>query len=150
MTLILFQLNVNGQSSTLTSGGEAISNDGSVSYSIGQVTYETTINFEGSVFQGVQQAYEIMVISNTQDKELNAEMNVYPNPTSDVLHLTVDEDASHSSKYQLYDSKGTLLQSESLSGAETTIDIHSYQSATYFVNVMSETQVVKIFKIVKN
>ncbi len=69
-----------GQTSVNTAGGEVKNASGSVSYSIGQVAYTSVSNSNGSVSQGVQQAYQISTL-NVEEKVFNFSLSVYPNPT---------------------------------------------------------------------
>ena len=46
-----------------TSGGNASGSGGSVSYTVGQIVYTTNTDSNGSVAQGVQQPYEISVVT---------------------------------------------------------------------------------------
>ena len=55
---------VAAQSAVVSVGGDAQSNGGSVSYTVGQVAVQTVANSNGSVSvaEGVQQPYEIMTV----------------------------------------------------------------------------------------
>src|SRR4030042_5256555 len=76
------------QQAVSTAGGEATGAGGTVSYTIGQVTYTTNSESEGTVSQGVQQPYEIFVISSSEDRYgITFELSVYPNPASTNLKL---------------------------------------------------------------
>ncbi|NLF43456.1 MAG: T9SS C-terminal target domain-containing protein, partial [Bacteroidales bacterium] len=50
---------LSAQNSINTSGGNASSTDGNMSYSVGQVFYNTSQGTNGSIIEGVQQPYEI-------------------------------------------------------------------------------------------
>ena len=72
------------QQAVVASGGTA-TGSGTVSYSIGQVVYTTNSN-SGSVAQGVQQPYEISVLTGVKDaKDITLEFVVYPNPDDKKL-----------------------------------------------------------------
>ena len=61
------------------SGGNATCNGGSVSYTIGQVVYTCNNGDEGSVAQGVQQPYEISVVSSAGNfKNVDLACMAYP------------------------------------------------------------------------
>lgn len=61
VSLLLFVVTF-GQTSVNTSGGTVSNPSGSISYSIGQVAYESIYNTSGSVSEGVQQAFEIATL----------------------------------------------------------------------------------------
>ena len=52
--------------------------------------------------------------------------------------------------YQLYDMQGKLLQSEKITGNQTSIIMSNLVPANYFVKVIQGNKEVKTFKIIKN
>jgi hypothetical protein len=93
--LFLLSLNIQAQKETVAAGGEAIGTGGTASYSYGQVVYTTNSGATGSSAQGVQQTYEITVITDiTKTQEIFSELNAYPNPTPDLLTLSVSQSGS--------------------------------------------------------
>ena len=94
IALLLFGFSLaglNAQEAFPVAGGDAVGSGGSVSYTIGQVFYNTQIGTNGSIVQGVQQPYEISVVSGVKEAEgINLEITAYPNPTSDFLRLKVE------------------------------------------------------------
>jgi hypothetical protein len=144
------------QESVNTTGGEASGSGGSVSYTIGQVTYQTHTGTNGSVAEGVQQPYEISVITGIEEaKNINLSVIAYPNPTTDLLTLEVKDfnlspEGFRDLHFQLYDMNGRLLQNQKISGSQTSIVMSNLVSATYFVKVIQDRREVKTFKIIKN
>ena len=135
-------------------GGNTSGSGGSVSYSVGQVVYTTSTGTNGSVAQGVQQPYEISVVTGIEEAiGINLMVSAYPNPTTDFLNLKVDASTTlsiQSMSYQLFDISGKLLENKKLTGNETQIDLNGFISSTYFVKVLENNQLIKNFKIVKN
>jgi hypothetical protein len=132
-------------------GGNASGSGGSASYSVGQVVYTTNTGTSGSVAQGVQQAYEISVVSGLeQAKGINLSFTAYPNPAIDYLTLSINEFDVSNLSYQLYDMHGILLQNERISGNKTIIVLSNLVPANYFVKLSQGKQEVKTFKIIKN
>jgi hypothetical protein len=138
------------QESVNATGGNASGSGGSASYSVGLVVYSTNTGTNGSVAQGVQQPFEILVVTGLEEaKGINLSVTAYPNPTTDFLTLSVaDFDASKLS-YQLYDMQGKLLKSEKITGNQTSIVMSHLVPATYFVKVTEGNKEVKTFKIIK-
>lgn len=132
------------QESINTAGGNASGSGGSVSYSVGQVTYQTYTGTNGSVAEGVQQPYEISVLMALEEtKGINLLVSVYPNPTSDYLTLSISDNVKPSQNlsflsYQLNDMNGKILQSEIITGNQTSIDMSNLLPATYFVKVLAQ------------
>ena len=139
------------QTAAPTTGGNASGSGGTVSYSVGQLVYTTNTGTNGSVAQGVQQAFEISVVTAIeQAKGINLSVSAYPNPTTDFLTLRIDEFEISNLSYQLYDINGKLLQSEKITGNQTSIVMRNLVPATYFVKVIQGNKEVKTYKIIKN
>jgi len=134
-------------------GGNASGSVGSANYSVGQVVYTTNTGTTGSVAQGVQQPYEISVVTGLEEaKGINLMVLAYPNPTTDFLNLKVDASTTlsiQSMSYQLFDSSGKLLENKKLTSNETTITMENRLAGTYYVKVMQDNKEVKTFKIIK-
>lgn len=153
-TVLLLGLGLTGlqaQQSVNAIGGNASGSGGTASYSVGQVVYTTNTGTNGSVAQGVQQPYEISVVTAIEESNgINLSVTAYPNPTSDFLALRIDDFDISNLSYHLYDMKGKLLQSEKITGNPTNIVTSSLVPATYFVKVIQGNKEVKTFKILKN
>jgi len=140
-----------GQSSTIASGGKATGTEGSASYSVGQVAYQTHPGTNGSVAEGVQQPYEISVVTGLDEAEdMRISIAAYPNPTTDYLTLKVKNFELTNLNFQLYDNHGKILQSEKITGNQTNIVMSNLVPANYFVKVMQGNKELKSFKIIKN
>jgi hypothetical protein len=153
-TLLTFALSLStatAQTSVNATGCNASGSGGSTNYSVGQVFYITNTGTNGSVAQGVQQPYEISVVTGLEEaKGINLSVSAYPNPTPDYLTLEVKEFELSNLCFQLYDMNGKLLQSEKIRGNETRIVMSNLVPATYFVKIIQGNKEVKTFKIIKN
>lgn len=139
------------QESVNATGSNASGSGGSVSYSVGQVVYTNNTGTNGSVAQGVQQAFEISVVTGLeQAKGINLSVSAYPNPTTDYLTLSIGEIDISNLSYQLYDMNGKLLQNAKITGNQTSIVMSNLVPANYFVKVIQGNKEVKTFKIIKN
>jgi len=139
------------QTSVNATDGDVSSSGGSVSYSVGQVVYTTHAGTSGSVAEGVQQPYEISVVTGLEEtKGINLSVSAYPNPTTDYLTLEVKDVELLNLHFQLYDMNGKLLQNEKITGNQTSIVMSNLLPATYFVKVIQGNKEVKTFKIIKN
>jgi len=151
LTFTFFLSTVSAQESVNATGGDASGSGGSASYSVGQVVYTTNVGTNGSVSQGVQQPYEISVVTAIEEaKGINLTVTAYPNPTTDYLTLSIDEFEISNLSYQLHDMNGKLLQNEKITGNQTSIVMSNLVPATYFVKVIQWNKEVKTFKIIKN
>lgn len=148
MVLLLYGGSLYAQEATVTSGADATGTGGTVSYSIGQVAYVTDTSSEGTVTQGVQQPYEIYAITGIENEKISLDFSVYPNPTTDILYLKVED--NEDVFYQLFDLKGRMVDSEKALMKDTRISMKEFEASTYFLKVMKGEQLVKTFKIIKN
>ena len=134
-----------------TSGGNASGSGGTASYTIGQIVYTTNANSNGSVAQGVQQPYEISVITAIEDaKDINLIFSVYPNPTTDFLTLKIENYELENLSYWLYGVSGNLIESKKVQSGEIQISMTNQLSGTYFLKLTEGNKDVKTFKIIKN
>ena len=143
------------QESVNTTGGNASGIGGSVNYSIGQVVYQTHTGTNGSVAEGVQQPYEISVVTGIELTEISLMITAYPNPTADYLKLSIDGNLKSGydlsiMSYQVFDMNGKLLQNQKIKDSQTSIDMSNLVPATYFVKVTQSNKAIKTFKIIKN
>ena len=138
------------QESINTAGGNASGSGGSASYSVGQVAYETHTGTNGSVAEGVQQPYEISVVSAIEEATgITLSVSAYPNPTTDKLILRIDEFDLSNVSYQLYGINGKVLHNKRITSDQTSIPMGDLTPATYFLKVSQDNKEVKTFKIIK-
>jgi hypothetical protein len=154
VTILVFAVAPEGlqaQSTIPATGGKATGAGGTVSYTVGQIVYTTNTGTTGTVSQGVQQPYEISVITGIEEaKDISLEMTVYPNPSKDNIKLLIKNFEVQDLKYQIYDLNGSMLQDKKVDGNETTISMQGYKPSTYLLKVIQGNKEIKIFKIIKN
>ena len=138
------------QESTNASGGMAGGPGGSVSYSIGQTVYGALSEANSSVLQGVQQPFEIQVMTGIDAPEIQIGINAYPNPTSDYLLLKMENLANGNYYYQVSDALGQTLEQQQIQDHETRIEMQNLAPAIYYVQISRKNQTLKSFKIIKN
>ena len=132
-------------------GGNALGSGGSASYTVGQMVYQTNTGTNGSVAEGVQQPYEISIVTAIEDANgINLSISAYPNPTFDYLTLEVKDFDFSNLTFQLYDIQGKLLQNEKITDRQSRVLMYNLLPATYFVKILEGNKEVKTFKIIKN
>lgn len=142
---------LSAQETIPASGGNISGNDGSVSYTVGQLTYTVYANSSGTVVQTIQQPFEILISTGIEDaKGIILECSVYPNPVTDFMVLKINNYESDRLSYQLYDMNGELLRSETISSSETSIVINNLVPSTYILKVIDNKKEIKTFKFIKN
>ena len=133
------------------SGGEAIGSGGAVSYTVGLPLYTTYSGAEGASAQGVQHAFEILVVTGTEENDINLKMDVFPNPTMSVLHLRVTNYDQQDLTCQLYDTHGRLLDRKQVISNMTSLPTEKLAAATYYLQVTDVAgQTLKTFQIIKH
>jgi hypothetical protein len=156
--LILLYTGLNAQTTLSTSGGDASGTGGTASYTIGQMVFTTNASSNGSVAQGVQQPFEISVVTALDEvDEINLAVSAYPNPITDLLTLKINSATlinNSTLNYQLYDVNGKLLELKKIESAEINISTQNLTPATYYLKVLfkqnSSSSELKTFKIIKN
>jgi len=148
--LLLGLGNLQAQQTVTSTGGEATGTGGTTNYTIGQVVYTTNTGANGSVAQGVQQPYEISVVTGISEaKDISLTVVAYPNPTTDYLTLKVENYETANLQYKIFDINGKLLQSKKAEENETKIEMNNFATANYFVKVLDNKREIKTFKIIK-
>jgi len=148
--LIGISASLSAQESVNTAGADISNNSGSITASVGQTFYETSFSGQGSASAGVQQPYEIIETLGTEIAEISLSLNIYPNPTQDVLNLTLDFKNYNSYRYDLFDGSGKLITGKTISQAKTSIQMAALPAAIYYLKVSLGGKVIKIFKVVKS
>jgi hypothetical protein len=149
--LLLFLFAAQAQEAVTASGGEATGTDGAVSYSVGQLVVSTNEGTDGSVAHGVQQPYEISIVVGIEEASgIDLILTAYPNPTKDLLKLKVENFDLDDLTYYLFSMNGNLLESKKIIDRETSIQMSKYLRGTYILKIISKTNEVKTFSIIKN
>jgi hypothetical protein len=144
-------LGLQAQNTIPATGGNATGAGGTSSYTVGQVVYNTYTGTNGSVAQGVQQPFEISVVTGIEEAlGISLEIMVYPNPTTDFITLKIENYELRNLRYQLYDINARLLQDNKIVSNKTSIVMQNLKPSMYFLKVTDRNKVVKTFKIIKN
>lgn len=135
------------QESVVASGGDASASGGSVSFSIGQIVYQSENSSDGTVSQGVQQAYEVLSV-NTQEWDLSYNISLYPNPSVDYLVIEV-ENADEELTYSIFSQNGEVIGTGKLSGSTTTIKTGTFAPAGYFLTISKKDKSLRQYQFIK-
>lgn len=152
LLLLLFAgFSLQAQNAIVASGGNATSNEGSVSFTVGQAFAQTANAENGNLTAGVQQAFDIEVVSGIEEaKGILLSCKAYPNPTTDYLQLDINGAEFSDLNYQLFNSNGQLIADQPVMEKVTTINMQDHLPAIYILRVMSKSTEIKTFRIVKN
>ena len=150
LCFLIFQIKSSAQSTVAASGGNASGSGGTVSYTIGQIAYTSNSYASGSIAQGVQQPYEISVVTGIENQSISLTWSVYPNPVNYDLTLKIDNNVIENFSFKLLDIKGNLFMDEKIKDGETIISMGSMIPGIYFLQVYDSRKIIKTFKIIKN
>jgi hypothetical protein len=151
-TLLLFfvPLGLIAQSVLPSSVGNAVGTGGTACYTVGQMVTETNTGLSGSVNQGVQQPYEVIVISGLNETSINLICAAYPNPTKDYLLLKIENQQQNHFIATMYGFNGKALIVKAITELETKFTMTSLNSGVYFLKISNSKKEIKSFKILKN
>lgn len=128
---------------------------------VGQTDYETYGNvfiynlfgtaidsFPADVSPG-NFAFDIRSTTGIPQTNLSVQLSVYPNPTSDELHINITDRYKETATLSLTDVLGRqVYQSEINTGSPTTISVSTIPSGVYFLKVQTANGIT-VKKIVK-
>ncbi len=154
-TIILFILTTFcqltfAQNGAVSAGGIATGSGGNVSYSIGQIANSFSTGSNGSVAEGIQQPFEISTLGFDNFPNINLEIAVYPNPTTNNVTLKIGDFSSENLSYQLFDVAGKQIANEKIANEKISISLENQSSGIYFLNIQDINKTLKTFKIIKN
>jgi len=150
IVLIGFNVQLSAQESVHAAGENGTGTGGSVSFTVGQIVYKTFTASGFSISQGVQQPYEISVLTGSAIAPgINLTISAYPNPATDYLILKLTDMDYSAYSFLMFDAKGKLLREGLIENYETKISMTEFSPATYFFKVVKNRQQIKLFKIVK-
>lgn len=150
-SILLIALNLKGQTSMNTSGGDGTGNGGSVAFSIGQVFFQVVEDPQISFSEGVQQAFEISIIDGVEEeKPFSFAISAFPNPIMDVLHIELKDEFSGTVMFQVHDAIGNLIQEGEASSSKFTIQTTNWSGGAYYLHVyITDSLQSSTLKIVK-
>ena len=111
--------------------------------------YTTNTGTTGSIAQGVQQPYEIQTVLGIDNFNINLQMTVFPNPTTNWLQLDIKNYGFEKLSYQIFDINGKLVLQSKISTEATTISMENLSTNIYLLKVLDNNKEVKTFKIIK-
>lgn len=77
-------------------------------------------------------------------------VKIYPNPTSDLLHIDIKLEVDTKYTYDIMDTQGRIVKSGSLRGVgQSTLDVNSLPRGMYFINILNDEYSVAVQKFIK-
>ena len=138
------------QTSMNSSGGDAYSSSGSISYSVGQTLFTTVKNTSGSIALGVQQPYEITVSIIERQNDTNFAIAAFPNPVNGLLTIDLNGIEPENMYYTFYDITGKIMTAGDIKYNKTEILTDKLRPAAYILKIIKNDNIIKAFNIIKN
>jgi len=130
-------------------GGELSSDEGSVCYSIGQVTYLSYYGNKNYINEGIQQPLIIYGKPIDKKEEVNFKVAAYPNPVTNSLTIQASNYENRSLSYQLTDLNGRLLKQARVGKSIANVDVSELSVAIYLLKILDNGKLLKTIKIIK-
>ena len=137
------------QQAILPADCDASGAGGSVSWSVGQVSYNTWPAGTGIATEGVQQPYEIYIMIGIEEVVSDPGCIIFPNPTTGNVSLRFFQNNFKDFNYSLYDLNGKSLRKGTIDEASVIISMEDLLPDTYFLVLSEKDQAVKTYKIIK-
>ena len=153
-TVLLLGLGLTGvqaQETISVTGGNTSDSGGSVSWTVGQIVYQTHSGTNVLVSEGVQQYVESeTVLGLEQSIEQPELVSVFPNPVAEYFTIKLNDFKASTYTFQLFDIKGKLIQSKNLVANETVVQVRDLVPAYYLLKITNRENEEQIIKIIKN
>ena len=151
---LFLSLQFEAQNAIVIAGGNIDDGNFKLSYSIGQVAKKSTSDTNGLFNQGIQQPFEfynLFSLSLDDNDISNFEIKAYPNPTVDLLTLSINNAIVNNQIVEVYDLNGKVILQKEIIQNETQIDFSQFNAGVYLFNVFDKNHtLIKAFKIIKN
>lgn len=137
------------QQNVLSAGGNAVSAEGSVSFSVGEIRRWSYENASVKISEGIHQPYEILFMTGTNENPAARAGRVFPNPTGGDLVLQIDLPLTGTFSCRVTDALGTLLAETPVKEAKTEIDLGNRPAGTYIVELYRDRERISSWKVIK-
>jgi hypothetical protein len=149
--VFFFTQQLHAQQATLSSGGNGSGTGGSFAYSIGQTVYTAHSNSATSLSKGVQQGFELFLITGLEDEDrFGLAATVFPNPTSNYLTVEIKNYSPDTPmEIFLFDAKGQQVHRQKVVDVQTQIAVEHLSSALYVLKLIQGNKLMKVVKVIK-
>ncbi|MFP5039513.1 T9SS type A sorting domain-containing protein [Parasediminibacterium sp. JCM 36343] len=82
--------------------------------------------------------------------DANGTLSVYPNPTTAILTLQIQDASTRSLSYSIFNLQGKLIAQQKINNNTTVITTSGLANGIYLLEVMDKNNLIKSFKVIKN
>ena len=130
-----------------SAGNTARSGNTLLTWTIGEPIVNTATATNNVLTQGFNQG---LLLITAIDELKNTTISIQPNPTSDFAIIKLDDQNLFNAQYTLTDINGKVIQQNKIENKQTSVSFQDLANATYFIQVSTNNQKAKTFKIIKN
>lgn len=139
---------------SINSGGTSVSqSNGSLSFTVGELVVLSMSDSEGNTLGGGFTSGATISTASIQEPDVALlDVKVYPNPTTDLITVAIQETQLSIVEIEVSDINGKVISTEKYSGFSTKIGINSafWVNGTYFLTLKDErNSVLGIYTIIK-
>jgi hypothetical protein len=135
-----------GQQLISSSGNSHESSGYSISWSLGELVIDTWSTQNITVTNGFHQP--VLTVTNVfKEAPPDLIINLYPNPTSDLL--IVESNSEGRFDYYLFNFDGKLLASDLFELERKQINFQHYTPGIYLLRILSDNELVGVYQIIK-
>ncbi len=151
LTVLLFAATATYAQQVIAGSGNSGSTAGyTVDWTLGEPVIETISGSGNILTQGMHQI-KLLVTAIGEMELPGLEVKVYPNPTGRFLKIEIIQTGKEQFFYEISYITGRKSVLKEMQANTEEIDMGSYVSGIYFLNVLSQNhKIVKGFKIIKN
>ena len=144
--LISQQIN---QSVISSDGGHAVNNQYSITYTIGELVsdFATDTSLSVDLTQGFNQSF--LNIVSVDNLFFDVDINVFPNPTHDFLHVEVLS-LHNNLSVNIFDISGKLIRENDISQNKFSISFSDLAAGNYLLVFLNNNEKLKTIKVNKS
>lgn len=134
-----------------SAGGTAIGSNGSLEWTLGEVVIGDLKSDTYVITQGFHQTRLSQLVLGTENLTIfNIQASIYPNPTRDLLHITIDAEETNPKIIELIDVSGKRMLYRLESGNQIEINMVTLPHGIYFLQIIDESEnLIGRFKVIK-
>jgi len=130
-----------------SSGGTLTQENYNLCFSLGEIAIETFVQGESILTQGFhQENYQISMINEVPE---NAIINIYPNPSRDIIYIDSNTEKTLSLKIKNMNGREVFSLPETAGSETQAIDLANFSSGIYFLEIYFKTNKKQVYKIQK-
>ena len=139
-TVLYSQNEIINSPHVISSGGDTwIINNYNLCFTVGELAIETFFQNQIIFTQGFHQEEEYSIIDITEHK-YNHEINIFPNPTQDELHIIFNEKNEYVD-LSIKDIRGNTISflSDVSTNGTTSMQLSQFSQGVYFIEILLKT-----------